>query len=124
METKPKIDMNIIDEDLIKLLKIRLTLTTYHRRTEVIANNILEMMSEKTLLYGGDDNSVPFKDKLLRAWYEGVGRKSNRVPAIMDRLMTEPTDKVARLELLDTYIDTCGYSLMALNSLIEELQDE
>jgi hypothetical protein len=115
METKPKINMGISIPGLQESSK-------FHRDTEIIARNILDMMREKTLMYGGNDNSIPLEEKIHRAYYEGVGRKANRLPAIGKRVLEGVP--AAKRELLDTYIDIVGYGLLALNAMVEDLQGE
>ena len=123
METKPKIDFDISRTQLIESLSNRIgSAPKYHIKTEVICNSILNMMLEKTIMYGGDNNNIPFDEKLLRSYYEGVGRKAGRIPTLMKNAIEG--SKSSKLELLDTYIDVVGYGLMALNAIAEEIQRE
>jgi hypothetical protein len=121
METKPKINFNT---DQLAGPEVRMGLHSYHDRTELIADSILTMMLEKTLMYGGNNSAATFQQKIFRAYYEGIGRKSDRLQGIMDRLIKNEKDEDARKELLDTYIDVVGYGLLAINALAEELQGE
>ena len=123
METKPKIDFNKtpqqIVEDLYKRLDVK---NPFHQQNEIVACSILNMMLEKTLMYGGNDNNIPLNQKILRSYYEGIGRKSNRLPSIVEKCILG--DKNALNELVDTVIDIAGYSIIALSSFAEEIQSE
>lgn len=122
METKPKLDMKLTEGEIIHVLSDILApdCPDYHRRTEIIARQILNMMYQKTLMYGGDEKTLPLEEKLNIAFYEGIGRKAKRIPSISKRVLEG--DAAAKRELVDTFIDIVGYGLMALNNTIEELQ--
>lgn len=124
METKPQINFFKTSSDILRDCNDRLiNCTEFHYRSELVANSILNMMSEKTLMYGGDDNTIPLNQKILRTYYEGVGRKANRLPRIVERSIN-PDDYAARKELIDTMIDIAGYAILALNAFAEEIQNE
>jgi len=123
METKPKIDFgkskNNLEDDLTDRLGAE---NAYHNRNELVVSSILDMMLEKTKMYGGDDNEAPFNEKVKTAYYEGIGRKSKRLKKIIERVLEDQGDQAAKAELVDTLIDTAGYSIMFLAAIAEEVQ--
>lgn len=121
METKPQINHHkTIDQikwDLENRLKFH---NLYHLQTERVANSILNMMLEKTQMYGGNDTTdEAFDESLDRSYYE-LMRKANRLNTI--RKQIKEGNLQARKEYLDTIIDVVGYGLMSLVDLSEELQ--
>ena len=92
---------------------------------ETIAADILEMMAEKTKLYGGMNAGVEtdFVDKLLCLHYEGVNRKSRRLPTLVKRIVESPDDPVAKAQYLDTLVDIVGYCLLTIKEIGEECED-
>lgn len=124
METKPKLDFSKTKDEIIADLKARLGEdNNFHDGCEVIVCSLMNMMLEKTLMYGGDDNNIPLNDRILREYYGGIARKANRLPKIVKRSM-DPNDKAARKELIDTILDIAGYSIISLSSFAKEIQDE
>jgi hypothetical protein len=126
METKPKIDFSKDGLELISDLKNRLSANSeFHFRNELVANSLLNMMLEKTLMYGGNDNSVPVNTRIVRAYYEGIGRKANRLPRIIERIIESGgKDLEAKKEFIDTLLDLGGYSIIGLAAVAQDIQDE
>jgi hypothetical protein len=91
----------------------------FHFRNEVIASSILDMMLEKTNMYGGGKCASDYVEQATKSYYEGIGRKTDRVFGILKRL----PDESAKIELIDTLVDIAGYAIMAINSL-EKLDDK
>lgn len=121
METKPKINQHVTIEQMAADLANRFgSHNSYHLQTERVANSILNMMLEKTIMYGGNDTSKEdFIDSLDRSYFE-LMRKANRLNSI--RKLIKEGDETAKAEYLDTLIDVVGYGLMSLVDLSEDLQ--
>lgn len=90
--------------------------TPYHMRNESIASQVLDVMFEKTKMYGGSRKLDTLHEQATKSYYEGVGRKSDRIQGILRRL--RDGDEEARLQLIDTLIDICGYSILMLNDIL------
>lgn len=116
-----KIDNHVTIEQMAADLANRFgSHNSYHLQTERVANSILNMMLEKTIMYGGNNTqSEDFVDSLDRSYYE-LMRKANRLNSI--RKLIKEGGEEAKAEYLDTVIDIIGYGLMSLVDLSEELQ--
>lgn len=124
METKPKIDFSKTKSEIQDNCRIRLNVgNRFHNRNEQVVCSLLNMMLEKTQMYGGDDNTIPLDEKILRSYYSGISRKSNRLPEIIKN-STKENDKSAKIELVDTILDLAGYCIIALSAFAEEIQNE
>ena len=122
MESKPVIDFEASPDLLHTALTNRLLTTcTYHTTNEVIVSQVLDMMLEKTKMYGGNQPLPTLSEEACRVYYEGIARKVKRLPAIINRLRAEENDGEARSELIDTLVDICGYSILGLNDIGKHL---
>lgn len=118
METKPKIDFRLDREALPQRLYDGLEKPhPYHLTNEIIARQLLDMMKEKTEMYGGNKDLGTLFEQATRAYYEGVGRKANRIPMLLKRIAIDEGDEAALAELVDTYLDIAGYAIIALNDI-------
>ncbi len=121
----PKINFGLTKDEIIESLRERLDgASEYHMRSEQIGSSILEMMLAKTLMYGGTKKEDNLTRMIVKSYYQGVGRKAERLPDILDKIMSGDADIDVRKELLDTIIDVAGYAILSLNSFGEELQNE
>lgn len=122
MESKPIINFGAPIESVSSALAERLAHgCEYHLKNEVIASQILDMMLEKTNMYGGNQSLPNISEEACRVYYEGIARKTKRLPKIISRLMVSESDEEARAELIDTLVDICGYSILGLNDIGKHL---
>ena len=108
--------------DLVKSCEKRLKhCPFYHYKNEEIAAAILSMMLEKTKLYGGDSMEGANRNfKISKSYFEGVSRKASRMDSLVE--LSLAGDDKAFEQLIDSFVDMAGYSIMALNNLSEEIK--
>lgn len=110
--TEPKADQKHIED-----LNMRAGVMP---EVETLANQILNMMAEKTKSYGGMNNKDlddPVQN-FMCLHYEGVNRKAKRLPTLVSKLAeSRMRDAHAMHEYKDTLIDLVGYALLTLVEL-------
>jgi hypothetical protein len=120
-----KLNMNRDDLDIISETESRLNPNSEVHpemlKIESMLIDILNMMHSKTNQYGG--NRDAHRTVHYRAWkamFQGVERKADRLESLTIKALEG--DKEAQEALIDTYIDTAGYSLFALLALVGDFQ--
>lgn len=117
MESKPRIIFNGLAVDMRTSLRERLDdCSDYHLVSEAISSQIMETMYQKTKMYDGGKKMDNLYDQATKSYYEGVGRKADRIPGILKRIRASDDDSAVH-ELVDTLVDIAGYAILSLNDL-------
>jgi len=94
----------------------------YTERLEVLNNKMMELMRRQTGLYGGNKIVDDMKEQVVKTYYEGLGRKFERMPSLLKKYMEH-----GEAHVLDTIIDTIadinGYALMSLVDMSYHARD-